>query len=102
MRVAIPHGLGQEEARRRLKAHGHEIADHIPGGMADVSTGWPSENRMTIRVAAMGQALDGQIDIEESQVVFELALPEALSFIEPIVEGAIRKNGQKLLEAPKD
>ena len=101
MRVAIPHQLGKDEVRRRLKARGHEIADHIPGGLADVTTGWPNEDRMTMRVAAMGQTLDGLVDIEESQVVFEVVLPAALSFVEPAVEGAIRKGGQKLLEPPE-
>lgn len=102
MRVPIPHRLGKEEARRRLKTRIHELADHIPGGMAEVTTSWPSEDRMTMRVGAMGQQLDGHVDIEENQVVFEVVLPAALSFIEPVVEGAIRKSGQKLLAAPED
>ena len=101
MRVAIPHQLGKDEVRRRLKTRSHELGDFIPGDVADVSTGWPSEDRMTMRVAAMGQQLDGLVDIEENQVVFEVVLPAALGFIEPVVEGAIRKGGQKLLEAPK-
>jgi hypothetical protein len=100
MRIAIPHQLGKDEARHRLKSHSHEIADHIPGGVAEVTTGWPSEDRMTMRVTALGQALDGLVDIEDGQVVFEIALPAALSFIEPAVEGAIRQSGQKLLAAP--
>ena len=33
--------------------------------------------------------------------VLHMDLPPALSFIEPIVEGAIRQQGQKMLEAPK-
>ena len=56
---------------------------------------------MTMRVAAMGQQIDGLVDIEESQVVFEVVLPPALSFVEPMVAGAIRKTGQKLLAAPE-
>jgi hypothetical protein len=100
MRVAIPHRLGKEEVRHRLKSRIHELADHLPGGMAEVTTTWPSEDRMTMRVSAMGQQIDGHVDIEDSQVVFEVVLPAALSFVEPIVEGAIRKGGQKLLAPP--
>ena len=100
MRVAIPHGLDKDEVRRRLRTRGHEITDHIPGGMANVTSSWPSEDRMTLSVAAMGQTIDGQVDIEDGQVVFEIALPPALGFIEPIVGGAIRKGGQKLLAPP--
>jgi len=100
MRVPIPHHLGKDEARRRLKTRIHELAEHLPGGAAEVTTAWPSEDRMTMSVSAMGQQVDGAVDIEESQVVFEVTLPAALSFIEPMVAGAIRKSGQKLLAPP--
>jgi hypothetical protein len=98
VKIALPHDLGREEVRRRLRARGHEIADHIPGGMADVETGWPSEDVMAIGVRAMGQSISGKIEIFEDQVVFEIDLPPALSFVRPLIEGAIRKNAPKLLE----
>jgi hypothetical protein len=101
MRVAIPHNLGRDEARRRLKTRGHEVADKMGGSFARVTTGWPSDDRMSITVEALGQAMGGLVDIEDSQVVFEVDLPGALSFVEPMMAGAIRQHGQKLLEAPK-
>ena len=100
MQVAIPHQLGREEVRRRLKGSSHEIAGAIPGGMADVATDWPSDDRMNMAIQAMGQSMNGYIDIGDDQVVFYMDLPPALSFIEPIVEGAIRKGGQKMLAPP--
>ena len=102
MRVAIPHDLPREEVTRRLKERSHEIADHIPGGMAQVSTGWPSDDRMSINVNAMGNDLAGMVKIEDNQIVFEIDLPMALSFVEPIISGAIKQQGQKMLEAPSD
>lgn len=99
MRVPITHNLPKEEVRQRLRNRSHEIGSFIPGGMAEVSTGWPNEDCMTLSVNAMGQSVDGRVLIEESQVVFEIDLPPALSFVEPIVAGAIRDKGQKLLEA---
>ena len=101
MEVAIPHNLGRDEVRSRLRSRSHTLADSIPGGMAQVTTGWPSDDRMTLDIAAMGQALNGHIDIQDSQVVLHMELPPALGFLKPIVEGAIRQQGQKLLEAPK-
>ena len=100
MEVAIPHNLGREEVRNRLRARSHTIADGIPGGMADVKTAWPSEDRMTLDISAMGQLLAGHIDLEDSQVVLHMELPPALGFLKPIVEGAIRQQGQKLLAGP--
>ncbi len=97
MRVPIAHDLPREEVRRRLRERSHEIANFIPGGLADVTTGWPDEDHMTLGVRAMGQGIDGQVVIEENQVVFEVNFPPALSFVEPMVAGAIRDKGQKLL-----
>ena len=97
MRVAIPHTLGKAEVRQRLKSRTHEIADFIPGGLADVTTGWPSEDQLDLNVQAMGQGIDGTIVIEEGQVVFTVNLPPALSFVEPMIKGAIEAKGRKLL-----
>ena len=40
MQVAIPHDLDRETVRQRLRNNSHKIADHVPGGMADVQTSW--------------------------------------------------------------
>lgn len=100
MRVPIAHDLPKEEVRRRLRNRSHEIANFVPGGMAELTTGWPDEDHMTLSVRAMGQGIAGQVIIEDRQVIFEVDLPPALSFVEPMVAGAIRDKGQKLL-APK-
>ncbi|MEO6386761.1 MAG: polyhydroxyalkanoic acid system family protein [Croceibacterium sp.] len=100
MEVAIPHTLGKETVRQRLKSRSHTIADGIPGGMADVQTSWPSEDRMAMTITAMGQVIRGHVDVEEQQVLFKLELPPALGFIRPIVEAAIRQQGQVLLAPP--
>ena len=55
---------------------------------------------MNLAVKAMGQSIDGCVIIEETQVIFEVNLPLALSFVEPMVANAIRQQGQKLI-APK-
>lgn len=99
MRVPIPHNLEKEEVRRRLRSRSHEIANFVPGGMADVTTGWPNEDRMDLAVKAMGQGIDGCVIIEDNQVIFEVNLPLALSFVEPMVASAIRKEGTKMIEA---
>lgn len=97
MEVAIPHSLGREEARRRLRENSHKMGDALPGGMAQVTTRWSSEDRMEMAIAAMGQSLVGHIDVGEAQVMLSIDLPPALGFLQPIVEGAIRQQGEKLL-----
>jgi hypothetical protein len=100
MQVAIPHNLGREESRRRLHANSHKMAEGFPAGMAQVETSWPSEDRMAMSITAMGQAVIGHIDIEDSQVVLNVDLPPALAFVEPLVAGAIKQSGQKMLAPP--
>ena len=97
MRVPIKHNLPKDEVRRRLRDNIGSLKDHIPGGMADVKSDWPSEDRMNLVVAAMGQQVTGTIEVEETQVVVDFNLPPALAFFEPIVAGAIRQTAPKLL-----
>jgi len=100
MRVEIPHTLDKATARERLKANSHKISDQFPGGMAHVTTTWPNEDTMAMHVQAMGQELNGQVELEEGKIVFNIVLPPALSFIEPIISGAIKQSGQKLIAPP--
>jgi hypothetical protein len=48
----------------------------------------------------MGQDLLGHVELEEGKLVFNVVLPPALSFIEPIISGAIKQSGQKLIAGP--
>ncbi len=100
MRVAVPHNLPREEVQRRMRSSTHEIADHIPGGMAKVRTDWASDDVMNIIVSAMGQDLRGTVTIEDRELVIDIAMPLALGFIEPVIAGAIRKQSTRMLEAP--
>jgi len=98
MRIAIPHALDRAEVRRRIKARSNEIASFVPIPMARVTTDWLDEDRMALNVAVMGQSIDGRIDIGEREVVFEIDLPPALGFVEPMIAGSIRQKGTELLE----
>ena len=102
MRVEIPHTLDKATARERLRANSHKISDQFPGGMAQVETSWPNEDTMAMHVRAMGQELLGHVELEEGKIVFNVVLPAALSFIEPIISGAIKQSGQKLIAPPSD
>lgn len=102
MQVAIPHDLDKATVRQRLRDNSHKIADHVPGGVAEVHTSWRDEDTMEMSVGAMGQQVKGEVKIEDGQVVFVIALPPALGFMEGVVEGAIKQSGQKMLAAPKD
>ena len=97
MRVPIPHQLGREEARRRLHARSGELAGLFPGMGAAVEIDWPSEDRMSTTVTVMGKTVKGHVDVEDDAVVFDIDLPLALSFVEPMIRSAIEAKGRKLL-----
>ena len=98
MRVPITHNLGRDEARRRLQARSGDIATLMPGGMAEVTVNWPSEDRMDLCVKAMGKTVDSYIEVGDSAVTVVIDLPPALAFFAPLVRGAVEKNAQKLLK----
>ncbi|MGB7655364.1 MAG: polyhydroxyalkanoic acid system family protein [Novosphingobium sp.] len=97
MRVPIKHQLGREEARRRLRTRSGELAGLFPGMGAAVEIDWPSEDRMTTNVTVMGKTVKGHVDVEDDAVVFDIDLPMALSFVEPMIRSTIEAKGQKLL-----
>ena len=98
MRVPIPHSLGKDEALRRLHARSGELAGMMPGGMADVQVSWPDEDRMALVVTAMGSSVNAAVEVGDSAVTVIVDLPGALKFFEPMIRGAVEKNGQKLLK----
>lgn len=97
MRVPIAHSHSKDEVRRRLKSRTGELADFIPGGMADVSTSWPDDDTMELAITAMGKTVAGKVELEDGQVVFSVELPGSLAFVEPMVRGALESKGRKLL-----
>ena len=97
MRVAVPHSLPREEVRRRMRERADEIGSLFPAGMAEVRPSWTNEDRLDLAVSAMGKAIAVAIEIEDAALAFEIELPAALSFVEPMIRGAIEEKGRKLL-----
>ena len=58
--VELPHKLGKDEARRRIADNVHKLADHIPGGTADVKSGWDGDV-LNLSVSAMGATVDARV-----------------------------------------
>lgn len=96
MRIALPHSLGKDEARRRVRDRSGEIANFVPG-FASVTTSWTHDDRMDLTVGAMGQEMTGAIEVGESEVAFTVELPAALSFVEPMIRSQLEAKGRKLL-----
>lgn len=97
MEVRLPHAHTRAEVRARLHARTADIASFVPGGMASVETSWPGEDRMGMNITAMGQTVQGTIDIADDHVTITVDLPFMLSMMEPMIASSIREHGPKLL-----
>jgi hypothetical protein len=93
--VSIPHGLGREEATRRLKAGLTRAATSVPVLTVDEER-WEG-NRMVFRVRALGQAASGHLDVADDHVRLEVTLPWLLQRFAEVAQVAIRKRGNLLL-----
>ena len=97
IQVDLPHKLGAEEAKRRMRNGIGSLRDHIPGGAAEVESSWEGD-RMNLHVRAMGQEVVGHLDVRETVVRVELTLPAFLSLFAGQVEGLLRSRGAEMLE----
>jgi hypothetical protein len=94
--VDLPHKLGREEARRRIAGNIHKLESHIPGGTSHVDANWAGDT-LNLKVQAMGQVVDAQIDVMESKVHCRIMLPGMLSFFAGPIEAMLRHKGATVL-----
>jgi Putative polyhydroxyalkanoic acid system protein (PHA_gran_rgn) len=95
--VSIPHRLGKDEAVRRLKSgigkvrtdYGHLFAIH--------EETWTGDH-LQFRVAALGQAASGSIDVRDDHVNLTVILPWLLAKLAETIQPLIRKEGTLMLE----
>ena len=97
IQVDLPHSLGREEARRRLANNIHKLKEHIPGGGAHVESSWQGDE-LTLKVHALGQAVDAQIGVDERVVRCRVMLPGMLAMFARPIEAMLQKKGGVLLE----
>jgi hypothetical protein len=93
--ISIPHRLGREEARRRLRHGLTRAATSVPVLKVDKEK-WDGD-RMVFRVRALGQAAAGHVDVEDDHVRVEVTLPWLLQRFAEVAQAAIENRGRLLL-----
>ena len=93
--VSIPHRLGREEARRRLKTGLTRAAASLPVLKVDEEK-WDGD-RMIFRVRALGQAAAGHVDVEDDHVRVQVTLPWLLQRFAEVAQATIKNRGRLLL-----
>src|SRR6201989_3700149 len=89
--VSVPHRLGRENARPRLKTGLTRAAASLPVLKVDEEK-WDGD-RMMFRVRALGQAASGHLDVADDHVRLEVTLPWLVARIAEVAQVAIRKRG---------
>lgn len=95
--VLIPHHLGKAEAARRLHGGMTRLKSQFGDKIASIDEAW-AEDRMTFRVGALGQFVDGQIDVFDDQLRVEVQLPWILAVIADKAKTFIQAQGTLMLE----
>lgn len=96
LRISIPHQLGRAEARRRIETGFSKLASQLPGGGSVCNQRWDGD-RLAFDISAMAQTVTGRIEVGESTVTIDIALPGLLGQIAGAFKEKLRKAGQLLL-----
>ena len=91
--ITINHSLGREEAKRRLQSGFVQARDHLPG----LEESW-SGDQMDFRLALMGQAVSGRIDVLDDCARIELFLPRALGWLARTIGRRVSEQTALMLE----
>lgn len=94
--VSIPHTLGREEAVRRLKNGLARAATSVP--MIKVEDERWMDDRLDLRVRAMGQQASGRVDVRDDRIDVEVTLPWLLQRFAQVAQATIKSRGALLLE----
>jgi hypothetical protein len=95
--VVIPHRLGKDEALRRIRDGLGRAKTEFAWLLSLEEEVWTGD-RLSFRVAALGQRASGLIDVYESGVRLEVTLPWLLARFAHAAQRVIGQKGQLMLE----
>jgi putative polyhydroxyalkanoate system protein len=98
--ITIPHQLGRAEARRRIEEGFGRLTRQFGGAHANLTQNWAGD-RMAFSAQALGQTIDGWLDVEDDNVKLEVVLPGFLGMIADQLKGRVQQEGRLLLEKKK-
>jgi hypothetical protein len=95
--VLIPHRLGKDEALRRLKSGIDQAAARFKSAFTVQEETW-NDNVLQFRVRALGQGVQGRIEIEETQVKLDVELPWLIARLAKNIQRVVQTQGLGILE----
>ncbi len=95
--ISIPHHLGKDEAVRRLKSGLGSVRSNFAHLFTVQEETW-SGDHLEFRVSALGQMVNGTIDVSDTSVNLQVVLPWLLAKVAEALQPLIRKEGTLMLE----
>lgn len=96
--ITISHSLGREAARQRLQGGVGTVRGKLGSfGVQLTEEDWQGDT-LRFGVAALGQAVNGRIDVEDALVRVEVMLPWMLAIFAEKLRLGVEKQGRILLE----
>lgn len=93
--VDIPHQLGKDEAKERLRKGLDKLGRFIPGaGILDDK--WTADT-LTFNIRALGQTASAKLDVFDDRVQAVIDLPSLLSVFADRAKQVLSEGGRKLL-----
>lgn len=96
MTISIPHQLGAEEATRRLREGLEKMRTDFGPKLSAAEIAW-REKHADLRVGALGQIIDGELDVTDDAVNVKVRLPWVLAAMSEKVAGFLKSRGAEAL-----
>jgi hypothetical protein len=87
---AVPHSLGSDEAKQRLKDKFAAALSEHRNRLSDFREEW-RDHTLSFAFRAMGMAVSGTVAVEPDQVKLEAELPFAAAFFKGAIEQRLRQ-----------
>lgn len=97
MDIDIPHGLGRDEAKRRIEVGLPKLAAHIPGG-GTLKADWTGEYALALTISAMGQTIPVTLTIEDDRLSGTVDIPVFLRMMAGQVAEFVRNSAARMLD----
>ena len=94
--ITIPHQLGREEAKRRIREQTSQLLGQPGGLLQRVEQRWEGDT-LHFLVAAVGQSVSGTAQFTDRTVQLDIALPWMLAMLAGTMKKQIEQHGRKLL-----
>lgn len=95
--ITVPHRLGRAEAHRRLAAEIERLKTAYVDKVAHSDVAWTGDNA-NVRIVALGQEVNGLLEVADDSVRIEVTLPWILAALTQRLQGMLTTTAQNTLQ----